>query len=731
MQKEPIALYIFRFVLGFFLFAFMGMLYWSSTLIEDRLTRIEIAMSVMKNDLQTMRQEAEKGRNELKNLLSSQEGPLRSHLESSGSLREEALPKAKHPIIGSKEGSDIASSKNLLVADPFYETTLPKMLGERFVASGIQHRATLGKPDNLHPFSNFADIASWQNLCTVAVAQGAFGKYETLSPDMATRLEERIGANGVPEFWVFLRSDVYWHPLESSFFSQPLASHFLKKHPVTAHDYKFFFDAIMNPHVQLTGAVASRNFLNGIEDVEVIDDQTFVVRWKSKLIADETGKLVPRIKYAARQLTGSLKPLAGFVYKYFADGEKIIEDDSAKDSYRTNFVWAQNFSEHWAKNIIPSCGPWIFAGMTDRAIQFERNSDFYAPYAALTQSIEVALKDSPENVWQSFKSNQLDSYNLQPDQQLEYGDFLKSQSYAEQLQSGDGIKRLDYLRQIYTYIGWNSAKPYFSSAKVRTALTMAIDRTRLIDQVLNGQGIEISCPFYRYSPSYDESIAPLPFDPQQARRLLEEEGWFDSDGDGIIDKEIDGKRVPFRFSLTYYVKNPTAKSICDFVATALKQLGIVCQLSGVDVADLSSSFDDKSFDALFMAWMLSAPPDDPRQLWHSSGAKEKGSSNAVGFANAEIDAIIDALDYESDEKKRVALYHRFDAIWFSEQPYTLLYTPKVALLYRDYLKGVFIPADHQDLVPGADVATPYPSVFWLAPRQAGAEGGIKQQEDDV
>ena len=244
-------------------------------------------------------------------------------------------------------------------------------------------------------------------------------------------------------------------------------------------------------------------------------------------------------------------------------------------------------------------------------------------------------------------------------------------------------------------------------------MTMALDRKRIIRDNLNGLGIEITGTFYRYSPSYDTSITPWPFNPQMAKRMLEEEGWYDSDGDGIIDKEIDGKRVPFRFALTYYVKNPSMKSICEYVSMALKEIGIDARLNGVDVADISAVFDDKDFDALCLGWALGTPPEDPRQLWHSSGAKEKGSSNAVGFANAEADKIIDALDYEYDPEKRIALYHRFDAILHDEQPYTFLFTPKTVFLFREYLKNVFIPADRQDLVPGADVAEPDSSIFWL------------------
>ncbi len=58
------------------------------------------------------------------------------------------------------------------------------------------------------------------------------------------------------------------------------------------------------------------------------------------------------------------------------------------------------------------------------------------------------------------------------------------------------------------------------------------------------------------------------------------------------------------------------------------------------------------------------------------GAKEKGSSNAIGFANKQIDQIIDSLNYEYDRATRIDLYHKFHKIIHELAPYTFLYTQK-------------------------------------------------------
>lgn len=701
MNKEPLGLYIFRFVMGAGLFAFMCMLYWSSLLLEQNMRVMISDIAELKNDLSS---------------LHSDMNAIRDDMQTAPPAGTAPSTKPATSFRGKNRPHIDPELPNLLQEDPFYADTLPKMLGKDFKPHGTFHSAVVGKPDNLHPFSNWSQVSAWQDQCTVSVARQQFGKYETMAPDMALKLEERKNKDtGTIEFWVHLRDNVFWQPLRQDFFSENinLAPEFFKKHPVNAHDFKFYFDALMNPHVQEAGAVSLRTYLGDIQEIDVLDDYTFIVRWKAENVTEADGKVVPKIKYVAKQLTGSLRPLARFVYQYFPDGKKILEDDTAPDTYRTNIVWAQNFSQHWAKNIIISCGPWVFEGMTERQITFKRNPNYYARYEALADAMQVAFKDSPDAVWQDFKANKIDTYDLQPDQLIEIETFLHSPGYKEQEAKGDAIKRLDYVMRSYNYIGWNEAKPFFSSKKVRQALTMAIDRRRIIQQNLNGMGIEITGTFYRYSPSYDPSIAPWPFDLVKARRQLAEEGWYDSDGDGIIDKQIGNKRVPFRFSLTYYVKNPTTKAICEYIATALKEVQIACDLNGVDVADLSAAFEDKSFDAICLGWALGSPPEDPKQLWYSKGSKEKGSSNAIGFSNAEADKIIEQLEYESNREKRLALFHRFDAIIHEEAPYTFLYTPKIALVYRDYLQNVFIPANRQDLIPGANVAEPDSSIFWL------------------
>lgn len=662
MRKEPHWLSIFRAFMWLSLALLGVFLYWSSLLVEKDLKRIQKEMH---------------------------------------RIQESAAPSiaVKQEEVSTESVSE-SEEENLLKEDPFYTRMLPSLLPKGFFPRGVMRTATIGKPKDLHPFSGYYNESAWTRLCVDSLARNQFGIYESLAPNLAHRMEKKINLEtGWPEYWIYLRKDIFWMPLNEELFQGKIKLNpwFLEKHPVTAYDVKFFYDAIMNPSNQQPGAIALRNYYLDIDAIEVVDDYTLRVQWK----AEKRGKEW-KIPYAAAYLTGSLQPLPCFVYQYFPNARKIVEDDQMPNAYRTSSVWGQNFMQHWAKNIIVSSGPWVFEGKTDREIRFRRYPNYPFPLFALSGEQTVQLKDSPDNILKDFKAGFLDYISLPPDQLLEWMQFMKTAEYKEQMQKGYGVKRLDYVFRAQNFIGWNMNTPYFNSQKARLAMTMGIDRKRIVEQILSGMGIETSSPFLESSFETDPNIKPWPYDPEKAKQLLEEEGWIDRGREGIREKMINGKWVPFDFTLTYYVKNQQTKAICEYVSTALKQIGVNCHPYGVDMADLSAAWDDKSFQALFLGWSLGTPPDDPRQLWHSSGAKQKGSSNAVGFVNEEADAIIEQLRFEDNKEERKKLYHRFHAIIHEEQPYTFLYNPKLILLYRENVRNVFIPAERQDLIPGAD-----------------------------
>jgi peptide/nickel transport system substrate-binding protein len=661
--------------------ALFGLLYWSNLLQEERLVSIQSQVEKLENSVQQI------------------------------SLK----PSCTYTDPRQKNDTAYHSYDNLLQKDPYSTKILPTLLGNDFIPKGTLRMATIGTPDTLHPFSQWAQVVEWMNYCQATVAKEKFGYYEELAQDFALRLEER--QTDRPDrvcFWVHLRRDLYWQPLEQRHFSDEIVldEHFLQKHPVTAHDFKFYFDALQNPHVDLADAVSSRFLLRDIEHITVIDDYTLAVCAKKVEKKDSFGNVSFVLPYTTKFYIAGLRPLARFVYQYNPNGTKIAPNDSFKDFYQTSSLWAERFVHHFASRVIVSCGPWLFDGMTKQGIRFRKNPQFYNPYSALYQEMEIYFLESPDAIFREFVAQKIDLCVISPQDLIELDRFTKSDTYAEFRQKGMDFNRLDYLQRTYSYIAWNQKNRLFESKKVRQAVTLAIDRNRLIRQNLQGQAIVVTGPFFVSSEGYNETLEAFPYDPDQAKRMLAEEGWFDSNADGILEKVLDGNVVSFRFRLSYYVKNPISKANAELIALFLKEIGIECTLNGIDLADLSMEFEDKSFDALLLAWSLTSPPEDPRQLWHSESADEKSSSNIVGFRNKTVDLLIEQLQYEHDKEKRKELLHKIHEVIHDEMPYTFLYTPKATLVWWNWIHNIFIPKERQDILPGATQEQPATMYSW-------------------
>ncbi|MGE3953566.1 MAG: ABC transporter substrate-binding protein [Parachlamydiales bacterium] len=657
-----------RVILGCATVALLGLLFWSHQIVEQE-------VKIVRGEIHALRSQL-------------------THLEGLA-LAPRQSPDTQRPHVD-------PSLPNLLEEDPFYTEVLPKQLGPDFKPSGHLRTAERVRPYNLHPYNNWKPCQEARRRCLGTVADVKMGFHELFTPDLAFKVEKRGNA-----YWVHLRDNLYWAPLNPDHFppEMRLSPHFLRRHRVTAHDFKFGFDTAMNPHVQEPVAVVTREELRHVEAFEVIDDLTFVVRWK-----EEGG----RVRYASKNYTMSLAPLPCWVYQYFPDGSKIVEDDADPETYRTHSVFAQNFSQHWAMNVVPSCGPYLFDGFSSRQIAFKRNPHYHNPYAVLHESLTITYKENGEAIWQAFKAGELDYVTTEsfPDRVGEITAFRASPLYRSQKAQGLGLEQLDYRLRAYFYIGWNQKNLLFRDPMVRKALTYAIDRKGCIQQVLSGLGDELTGPLMPGDPGYDPSLTPYDYDPGEAARLLKEAGWADLDGDGILEKEIDGEIKKFCFTIPYSSRSRVGRSYTDTIATALRDLGIECRPFGVEMHDMTLLFDGKEFDAILGGWTFPVAAN-PRPLWHSSGADRPGSSNLIAFAHEGVDQVLEELEYEHDKEEQISLYHAFHRTLHQEAPYTFLYVPKVSLLYREPVQNAFIPAERPDLIPGAIDTEPNVKLLYI------------------
>jgi peptide/nickel transport system substrate-binding protein len=254
------------------------------------------------------------------------------------------------------------------------------------------------------------------------------------------------------------------------------------------------------------------------------------------------------------------------------------------------------------------------------------------------------------------------------------------------------FRKYEYYSPSYTYLGWNNEHPIFRDKKVRQAMTYFTDRKLIVKSVLFGLGEVVDSHIYLFRPEYDKSLVGYPYDPLKASALLAEAGWRDTDGDGVLDKTIDGKKTPLRFEIKVNSGNALRKSVALVLLDELKKHGVAASVRELDWTIFLNDVKNHTFDAVVLGWGMPTDEPDAYQVWHSSQAANKGS-NAISYKNSRVDEILEIYRREFDAKKRVEMYKEFQQILHEEQPYTFLFVRKqVSVVHRRFQDVEIFPA---------------------------------------
>jgi peptide/nickel transport system substrate-binding protein len=446
--------------------------------------------------------------------------------------------------------------------------------------------------------------------------------------------------------------------------------------PVTGEDVLFSVKAIKCPFVN---APFLRVYFNSLIDAQLIDPYTIRFAIKEPYFLNESVlggiTLLPRHHYDPENLLQRVTV-------------RELAQDPAKLSAEVK-KFGDQFNRNYSRNPLGS-GPYKFnLWKTGREVELMRNSNYWGNgKAGIDQAYVDRLKfrvvNNPDAALTRLKSGSLDYMEvLQPIQHVR---GTSSARFTREFQ------KHEYYAPTYSYIGWNNVHPIFRDKRVRQAMTYLTDRKQIVKSVLFGLGEVVDSHIYFFRPEYDKSLKSYPFDPSKAMQLLNEAGWKDTDGDGVLDKVIDGKKIPLRFEIKVNAGNAVRKSVALVFLDELKKHGIAASVRELDWTIFLNDVKNHQFDAVVLGWQMSTTEPDAYQVWHSSQAANKGS-NAVSYKNARVDEILELYRREFDAQKRIQLYNEFQQILHDEQPYTFLYIQKrVSAVHRRF-QGVEVFPD--------------------------------------
>lgn len=518
---------------------------------------------------------------------------------------------------------------------------------------------TSGDPKGFNPLleNSAYNVEYVENY--VAYGLGAMNAWTNPSDwhgEMAYRVEITDDSK---EFTFYLRPGLKWPAPVGVNLDDSTHAWLKGAHPVTAEDFVFFLDMLLNPQVE---SGPNRNYYANLESAKALDATTLVLRWKDKQFTNLAQSMV-------------VEPLPKFIYTRDEHGVPF-----PKETVGTNF------NRHWFNNKgFMGVGPYTMTRYDPGSkIVLERNEAFPGEKPAI-KSLVYPIYTDPAQTLIKLKAHELTVGELSPGQYREEILQYKQAGHAPPKDSPffDGRILCDTPQEsAYRYIGWNADRPYFSDKRVRRAMTMAFDRKRILDNVFMGLGTLVTGPFPPGAPYNDPTVELIPFDLDGAKKLLADAGWTDTDGDGLLDKSLrpGEPRKPFEFNFLAPLGSKEIIVLANILRDDLLKIGVKMNIETAEWSLFLKRMDEKNFDAYVAAWTVGWD-EDLYQLWHSSQADVAKGSNRVGFRNKDADRIIETLRKTFDPAKRIELLRAFHRIVADEQPYSFFSAKKVVVCH--------------------------------------------------
>ncbi len=469
------------------------------------------------------------------------------------------------------------------------------------------------------------------------------------------------------DFNLFAASDtvVSWHSSADGLYDKVVMRDDLvwsDGKPITAHDVVFSFKVIMSSQVPVP---AQRSGTEKLKWVEAYDDRTLVFFHKEPLATNPWNlsfSVIPRHIYA----------------------DSIAADPTL-----------QNSAHHVKHEREPvTGGPYEVRQRTvGREIVLQRRATWMSPRGQPVREPpyfrEVRFRVIPESsvALLALKAGDLDEKILSPEEwktKTDGPDFYRNNTKAFGLE------------WVYFYFAWNNDTEFFSDRRVRQAMSYAFDHEEMLKVLL--YGLYEPCngifhPTARWAPR--EPPPPYRQNLDRAEALLAEAGWVDTDGDGIRDKLIDGRRRRFEFSILV-VNMAERVAICNLLRQNLAELGILCHVRPLEFTVFQEKTLKKKFHAFLGGWGTGAYPDTNENIWKTGAPR-----NYISYSNAEVDALFEEALRSLDETRREEIFRRIHLLLYEDQPYTWLYFRNSFYAFNQRLRGYnFSPRGPYNYSPG-------------------------------
>lgn len=515
-----------------------------------------------------------------------------------------------------------------------------------------ENRAVLHLPSNpqqLNPY-NYVDAASATIMRHIfqPLINTDYFTYEMV-PQLAKAVPEAVEKDGKIIMEMEIKEGAKWD----------------NGTPVTGEDVAFSLKILKLPKADNERI---KPYFEYIEDIEVNADNPR----QFTLICGEPYML----------MVSALEDLS-IIPAYVYDSEGVLKNYTVKELGADNDALYDNeqlteYAEHFnspkfQNQIIVGSGPYQYdKWLSNQRVILKKKENWWGAtyqseshwFEAYPDELTFEIINDPTTAVVAVKGEHIDALNR-----------INPLTFIEELKRSESFNQKYNMytptQFLYAYIGLNMRSNKFDDVRVRRAMRHIMDTPTYQDKVFYGLAEQVPSFIHPAKKEFlNPNVKPHMYDLDKAGQLMTEAGWSDSNGNGIIDKKIDGELVEFEVDFLYpNVAKTSEKAVLMFQESA-RTVGIKVNVTPIEFTVMLEKTKSHNFDMFYGIWASPANESDPKQIWHTDSYN--GGSNYVGFGTPESDKLIDALRIELDKAERAKMYKRLQEIIDEEAPYVFM-----------------------------------------------------------
>jgi dipeptide transport system substrate-binding protein len=291
-------------------------------------------------------------------------------------------------------------------------------------------------------------------------------------------------------------------------------------------------------------------------------------------------------------------------------------------------------------------GPFVFKGyQKDAQIRYEANGDYWRGKAPLDRLVFVITPDASVR-YAKLKAGECHVMPYPNPADLE---AMKADSEIN-LMSQEGLN--------VGYLAYNTKKPPFDNPKVRKALNMAMDKNAIIDAVFQGAGKVAKNPIPPTIWSYNDAVVDDPYDPEAAKKMLEEAG--------VKDLKTNVWAMPVQRPY-----NPNARRMAEIIQANWKAVGVDAEIVSYEWGEYLKRAAAGEHDSVLLGW--TGDNGDPDNfLAVLLGCDGVGGSNRAQWCHQPFEDLIQKAKVVSSMEARTALYEEAQVVFKEQAPWATI-----------------------------------------------------------